>query len=449
MDDKPSIHSLKDDARYMALDHKPASENARQFCHLIAAALAQADAERKYRRGEAKQRQFEDAIGAIVADLLLASEDSGNGWAYRSSRASSFTGDYIPYRTYQDIMSPAKEHGLIDEVTGYHERFPFGKGGAWVSSPNSMTNRYRVTNALLELARGFGITPDTIGHHFLQCLPKHPLELRTASLWTDDGKVKGERMAVEKTPTTEKFEADLHELNRFLDKVVIAGGVHRGYRRIFNEGDQPGFAWNKGGRLYANGRPPYQLLPPDERVKMTFNGEPVAEVDVRASFLTLLYGLKGIPFDTNNDPYEIKHIPRAAVKTWVTMTIGLHGFHKDWPPEAVERLTENAIDVSRLPMPEVRPLFLHHIPVLKDWPDQELTCFDLMYLESEAMLATMLFLMREKAIPALTVHDSLIVPRSAVPLAQQQLKENYKRVCGIEPGLKVQVDQESSQEGRA
>ena len=39
---------------------------------------------------------------------------------------------------------------------------------------------------------------------------------------------------------------------------------------------------------------------------------------------------------------------------------------------------------------------LDALPVLADWPEQDLTCFDLMYLESEAITRTMLRLKRER-----------------------------------------------------
>jgi hypothetical protein len=326
----------------MALDHKPMSPEAIKLCRLLAKALTYASA-RKNRRGEEKQRQFEDAIGAVVADLLLAlADEEAEGWSYRPSRAGSFTGEHVSYPMYRNVMDPAKEHGLIEEVEGFHARYFFGDedtgDGGWVSSPQSMTNRYRATNALLELARGFGITPDTVGQHFIQSIPRHPLELRGASRWEFGEKVKGTRMEVPESPETQQLEADLHELNRFLDGVSIEGGVHRGYRRIFNQGDKPGFAWNKGGRLYSQGHPSYQQLPSEQRLMMKLDGEVVAEIDVRASLLTMLHGLTGREFDTTRDPYEIKHIPRAVVKMWATMTLGFHDFHDNWPLKAVEVL---------------------------------------------------------------------------------------------------------------
>lgn len=293
--DKPSIHSLRERARYMPLDHKPHSEAAKKFCHMVAMALTQAS-ERKYRRRDAKQRQFEAAIGAIVADLLMAISDAeADGWGYRSSRAGTFTGEHVTYRNYQDVMEPAKQHGLIEEVKGFCDWVDFDdeKGGKPIKAklPNSTTNRYRATKALLELTGGYGITAENVRQHFIQALPKHPIELRTASRWDFSEKIKGERMSFAANEWTKRYEEQINDLNRFLAGVHIEGGTHRGYRRIFNQGDAWNFDWDKGGRIYSQGNPSYQQLPREQRLKMKLNGEAVAEIDVRASLLTILHGL--------------------------------------------------------------------------------------------------------------------------------------------------------------
>jgi hypothetical protein len=46
-------------------------------------------------------------------------------------------------------------------------------------------------------------------------------------------------------------------------------------------------SWKKGGRLYSSGEHCYQRLSETERLKMTIKGEPVAEIDIKASFLTI------------------------------------------------------------------------------------------------------------------------------------------------------------------
>ena len=46
-----------------------------------------------------------------------------------------------------------------------------------------------------------------------------------------------------------------------------------------------------------------QNLPGDQRLKLTIGGEAVPEVDVRASFLTILYAMHTLNFE--GDPYVI------------------------------------------------------------------------------------------------------------------------------------------------
>jgi hypothetical protein len=83
----------------------------------------------------------------------------------------------------------------------------------------------------------------------------------------------------------------------------------------------------------------------------------------------------------------------------------------------------------------VQQAVLYRLPIMQDWPTQPITCFDLMFLESEAIVGTMLELMRDHRVPALSVHDSLIVPVMWLDLVEGVLKRRYKAVCGVEPYL--------------
>ena len=77
---------------------------------------------------------------------------------------------------------------------------------------------------------------------------------------------------------------------------------HHGYIRIFQNGDEAGFNWNFGGGLYS--QPPafnYQQMSKLKRLKMTINGEPVAEIDIRASYLTLFHAWHGEQLDLGSD----------------------------------------------------------------------------------------------------------------------------------------------------
>jgi hypothetical protein len=58
---------------------------------------------------------------------------------------------------------------------------------------------------------------------------------------------------------------------------------------------------------------------------------------------------------------------------------------------------------------------------------------DLQFLEAEAVIGTMLLLMRTHGVPSLSMHDGIIVPRSKADLAQSILKQQFRRVIGVEP----------------
>ena len=65
----------------------------------------------------------------------------------------------------------------------------------------------------------------------------------------------------------------------------LTGGEHEGYIRVFNNN-----SWKAGGRLYSvGGRQSYQQMHETERHKMTINDEPVAEIDIKASQLTIYH----------------------------------------------------------------------------------------------------------------------------------------------------------------
>jgi hypothetical protein len=183
----------------------------------------------------------------------------------------------------------------------------------------------------------------------------------------------------------------VQEINEFIEEHDLRHGNHRGYRRIFNCGDAEDFAWNKGGRLYSVGEEDsYQQLSKNDRLRMLIDGEPVVEIDITASFLTVLHALRGEPLDLDRDPYAVPGLPRTVVKAWVNMTLGHHGFHRRWPKEtAKEYLEEHGEKLGKAyPVRQVQEAVVSALPVLADWPEQKLTCFELMYLESEAVIQT-------------------------------------------------------------
>ena len=58
-------------------------------------------------------------------------------------------------------------------------------------------------------------------------------------------------------------------------------------------GDVDGFDFQWSGRLYGVGEDSYQTIKKTKRQKMTIGGEKVVEIDINASYLTILHGIAG------------------------------------------------------------------------------------------------------------------------------------------------------------
>jgi hypothetical protein len=96
-------------------------------------------------------------------------------------------------------------------------------------------------------------------------------------------------MEFERAGVVTLIEDQVKELNLFFAQQKLRSGSHHGYVRVYNNGDNPRFHWNMGGRPYSQ----HFTDSGDEWLKMTINGEPVAEIDIRASYLTIFLSLHG------------------------------------------------------------------------------------------------------------------------------------------------------------
>jgi hypothetical protein len=193
-------------------------------------------------------------------------------------------------------------------------------------------------------------------------------------------------------------------------------------------------AWSvdRLGRSLTDLLASYQNLPSDERLKLTINGEAVAEVDVRASFITILYAMHKLHFE--GDPYVISDLGdegRQAVKMFVAATIGNGAPIEKWSRKhAKDFFEDTGLRLrKRWPLSLVAQAALKKHPLLRrlnepingrkrDWSD-------LMWIESQAILKTMLDLKRNYKVPSYPVHDSLIVPKSKADRAVAQLNAHY------------------------
>jgi hypothetical protein len=377
---------------------------------------------RKYERRKTAA-QFEKAIGAFAADLLLAQNHKmAKGWIKRSLRVESFDNGPITRTQGRAVVKALVALRLMRHVEGYTHMTGFGPS-------HYVSPKLRAEPAMLKLAKQCGVDAEEAKLHFVKGPPKDLVVVRGASTYDGHKKIKGN---VLKVTAPEHLRNEIQELNTFLEGFVLEHGTHRGFFRGYNNGDYPGFDFDRGGRIYSAGEDSYQNLPSEERLSLIISGEGVAEVDVRASFITILYAMHKLNFD--GDPYVISDLGgegRQAVKMFVAASIGNGAPIEKWSRKHTKDFLEDTgLKLGkRWPLSDVAASALKKHPVLRklnvpikarkrDWSD-------LMWIESQAILKTMLDLKRNYQVPSYPVHDSLIVPKSKADRAVAQLRVHY------------------------
>jgi len=390
------------------------------------------------------RKKLKLAIAALLADLLTA-----NGkWVYRSLKKDHFTGA-VGARAFIPLQHAMRELGLVEHRDGVnHWSAGFDEGGPPLVS-RRWASRYRPTDKLLALAAEHGISLANALDHFDYGLPREPLQKRAASTRDAGRKVRGRIMKFVDTDLSRKLKAEVQELNEFLAKQEFGGGcVHRGYLRIFQNGDVPHFNWDQGGRLYSTpANTNYQQQSGTKRLGMTINGSPVVEIDLRASYLTIFHAWHGVQLDLDKDPYVIPALgaeARDIVKLWVAATFGSTTPLIKWPSDLLKDYEEehgHPLDRKRYTVAKLRDKIIAHHPLLARWGQpidgRVRTWADLMFDEGRVIIDTMLWLMRNPDVPSLAVHDSLIVPQEHGELAFKTLRAVYRGHLDAIPPIKV------------
>ncbi|MGO4511572.1 hypothetical protein AB4Z51_31645 [Bradyrhizobium sp. 2TAF36] len=407
------------DATFASLEGYPCTEAAQALTEAVNEQVLHQLAHAEF-GGEAKanRNKLKPAIAAFLADLLSAE----GKWIYRSLKKDSFTGPGVGARAFLALQQAMRELGLVEHHGGVVSHWVrFDEGGPALAN-RRRASRYRPTKKLIALAGEHGISLENALDHFDYGLPKQPLQKRAASTRAAGRKIQGQVMKFVHSDLSLKLEADVRELNEFLAKQTFGGGcVHRGYVRMFHNGDAADFNWDQGGRLYSQPADRnYQQLSGEKRLEMTVNGLPVVEIDLRASYLTIFHAWHGVQLDREQDPYVIPGLgeeARDVVKLWVAATFGSTEPLRKWPTVILKDYKEkhgHPLDRNKYHAVQLGELIIKHHPLLGQWGQplkdgRVRTWADLMFDESRVVVAAMQGLMRD-GVPSLAVHDSLIVP---------------------------------------
>jgi hypothetical protein len=422
-----SFDALKS-ATFMALSYYPHSKDAKGLCLTLTEEILNSEDRRRQRKTE-DLASFKKAVGLAIGDLLVRANKTEDGWLYRSLSKKNSIDSLIKGDTFLHVIKGLERLGYIFVLKGGNHSKPFSKAGSF--GPGLAT-RYRATSSLTEKAQGFLKQSESIGKHFKRLPSLSVVQLKSASVRNGRDKEAGKIIRLKPSEKVSQLKADLKAINTFLYDQNFEGMEFYGLKQIFNEGDRPDFAWNMGGRLYAIGKDNYQNFKQEERLDIKINGQSVVEIDINASHLRILHSLLSYQLPAGDDIFTIKEIHREVVKSWVKSTLGHTGFHTSWSSKAIESIQKAGIKRPKsLTYNSIQSQILQHFPVLSDWPNCGIRWSRLMYEESEGIIEVMRHLNNHN-VPALPVHDSLIVPSSARELTETTFRTVFEHRFGVE-----------------
>lgn len=229
----------------------------------------------------------------------------------------------------------------------------------------------------------------------------------------------------EDTEETRRLRAEVEEINRFLSSrsILLEGSPQPAFRlhrkfTLRNKND-PG-AFNLHGRLYGGF---WMTLKATERHRLRIDGEPIADLDFSSMFPRLAYHHVGKE-PPEGDLYAIPGLEnhRDSAKTALSALLSYGDEMKSLPPRLKERLPEGWT-ASRIKQavasfhPDLVPLFGRDFGL------------DLMFTESRILLAALRRLMAKK-IPALPMHDGIMVPRSKAAEGVAAMEQSATDILG-------------------
>lgn len=379
----------------------------------------------KLRKNKVKDSAAEgmkSTVAALLGDLLAAALNTASeGYCYRGSARGEFKYTLAESRAFEGIKKSWKALGLLDVIVGFRGNDTWMPGeNYYPDTPFSRWHsRLRATPKLLAFLAKHEITPLTAGQHFRRDLKlSQPVVLKAAK----KGPLAGARISFDRNNViVRQMEAEVNEINAFLAGHVFNFGPAPYLYRLFNNGDDPSFDWNLGGRFYAS-KTSYLNSPNEQRRQITIDGDPVVEIDITACQLTLLHAVMGEDLDRSGDPFDIEGLGRDTAKLTFNVMVGLgRAFDHDADrPVSEKRARERCLLLSRYP-------FLERIEA-EGWNSLKLQAMD-----AEIMKDTLLTLFRDHGIPALPVHDCVIVRVQNADLAQGVFSEVFERKSGVAP----------------
>lgn len=438
-----------ENAAELSLRCEPRSETAKALIDTLIAGLPFPDA--KAPRPSTVERRRK-ALGALLADLLKLHSKGLIGSHGTARQDFMLAAHGFAFSVFRDVKDALVSAGLLHFKPGrarLHTSEGFAEngagpqviGGGWVA-------RFKLTDDAFASIADAGVPLDAWETHWTRSTPLTAKALASASMpslislrasneWHGGGKLKGEPLtfSLEEAGVSEMI-ADLEAHNEFMRSLGVQGIDFLGLRRLFNEGERDERRWRSGGRFYSINTggigTRYENMSAIDRVReIKIGGLDVAEVDMSASQLRLLYALQDTPLPASlaDDPYALPGLERNAVKLVAAQALGKgKGRSKRWGKDSVKDYAKRTgrplaadfdfacyQDATLAAHPILETLGTPGVPV----------SLELQYVESEIIRRAMADL-RSQKIGSLPVHDSLIVPIDRKGEAKSALADAFR-----------------------
>lgn len=373
------------------------------------------------------------ALGAATADLLKATSHTPPRPCFRPMGAGSFTDGPIGYHAFKRVLDDLEREGFVERVSGTAPTRDT-QGVVTRIIPSIRFTDFMARSGIHEMNRAVHF------HYPAQWRAVDPIQLKAGRTFNRSWKkVAGKRLQVNFSEPLPALLADeVRTINQHIARNRFSFADDVTLFRGFNLGDQEGYAWNKGGRLYCHGGS-YQSLSKEERQFITINDSKTVEMDISACHITIAHGLCETSLPNRSDLYDVEGVPRDVLKMFITLYLGQGKCPRMWTPDQRQRY--NARDLDRLanehPIQHVAKQAMVHLPVLGMVTERGLSWADFQFIESQVMVKTLLSLAKDHDICALPVHDSLIVPVEDAEQAKAILSHSFHQNCRVLPTINI------------
>ncbi|GAB9116798.1 hypothetical protein [Bradyrhizobium diazoefficiens] len=436
---------------YGAFELRGRSKAAKALVDEVHSAILNTETRQRKRR-ENDAKTFYVTVERFVGELLHAKAGNGTGRFSRSLSKKGFLRDVVTLENVNAVLEGLKKLDYVDHTPGYAAYGPSFDDKSKTEHRPGEASKFEATQTLIDLASRHGIKLTQIHRHF--AIEHQPLEARRTAQGDWRGKQTGRKVPIKQTPLTEQMEQLVVAINKFIDGFTIGGADHRMFYRLFNQCDDLStYRWDRGGRLYSDSgteRPSYQSMsskPKEDRElrsNITIDGERVIELDIAGSYLCIFHALAGQPLllAPDEDPYARVQADRDLVKAWMTFSFGAGKPCGRWPKEFTKRYADEHDGLRPGKVGTARAIetkAIEAFPALKHIGRWGLEWGNLMFVESEIILWAIENLMQME-IPALPMHDALIVPASDAAEGARALYQSFYHTVGVCPVIKTKSE---------